>query len=341
VAGRAKIEDVARHAGVSKATVSRVLNRPELVSAATVKRVRRAMEQLEFTPNRHARALNGFRNPTVGLLFFEELRDLFVNPFWGAAAATVYESLAARGIDCSVIALGSAGYGAERFSSHSSFEQFLQTRNVDGFVLVGNVGADQEADLASMETPVAMWGRPSVPGSTLTYVDSDNLSGSTEAVRHLLGLGRRRVGLITGGPRLVASRDRRDGYLRALSDQGLPVVDTLVVDGDFTSASGRRAMAELLDADPGLDAVFASNDEMAIGALGLLRDRGMTVPDDIAIIGFDNTAAASAPDVNLTTMSHAYAEVGSALVEAVVRGMAGEKPSSRLIATSLVRRATA
>lgn len=335
------IADVAARASVSEATVSRVLNRPEIVSELTITRVRAAMEALKFRPNRYARALNGFRNKTVGLLFFDEMRELFRNPFWGEATSTVYEQLFQAGFECSLIALGEHATAGERFRSGDDFVEFLDSRSVDGFVLVGNVSAAHEELVLCSQTSSVMWGRPRNPSLGIASVDSDGVEGAALAVQYLSEIGRRSIATITATMETSAGRDRFDGYVRGLDSAGRSPRADLIAHGDFSAGSGRAAMAALLATGEPIDAVFVASDEMALGAIQLLQDRGLRVPEDIAVVGFDNSPHVGGGRVRLTTVAPPYAAIGAELVAALVRTMDGEAAGSRLLTPSLILRESA
>lgn len=334
--GKVTIEDVARHAGVSPATVSRTLNRPELVVPEVQDRIRRSMTELRYQPNRHARALGGLQTRTVGLLFFQDLWDLVVNPFWAAATSTVYDHLLERDFDCNLIALGPAIMAQPRFSTTEGYDQFFRTRNVDGFLLVGAVPPREQEYFAHSDIPAVMWGSPSEGSTDLLHCDSDNAAGAAAAVDHLVARGRRRIGMILGDMSLVAAQHRRDGFVGALESHGLPVDPRQIVEGDFSRASGAAAMGQLLDRDTGIDAVFAANDEMAVGAIMAIRERGLRVPDDIAVVGFDNATLPEGQPLVLTSVSPAYDLIGAELVAALEDRITGRPHESTLIPTHLV-----
>lgn len=294
------------------------------------------MSDLDFQPNRHARALGGMTSKTVGLLFFKDLWDLVVNPFWGMATSTVYQHLLRRDLDCNLISLGEAVASNERFQTAAQFEQFFRTRNVDGFLLVGPVSEQHEEFFARSEIPSVMWGRPSMEGSALVYCDSDNAAGAALAVDHLVERGRRTIGSIVGDLELASARDRYDGFVSAMARHGRPVSDSLLARGDFSRQSGVEAMNALLDHNPDLDGVFAANDEMAVGALQALSARGKSVPSDVSLVGFDNATLLDWQNPRLTSISPSYDKIGEELVTGLLNLMNGQAHSSRLIETSLV-----
>ncbi len=333
--GKVTIADVAKLAGVSPATVSRTINRPELVVADVQARIVRAMSDLDYQPNRHARAMGGVQSRTVGLLFFRDLWDLVVNPFWAMATSTVYNSLLAREIDCNLISLGGTA-ASERFRSAEAYEVFFRTRNVDGFLLVGPVSREHEEFFSRSEIPAVMWGRPTSTESRLLYVDSDNVAGAASAIDHLVQRGKRVIGTITGDMQIISARDRYEGYVWALGRHGQRLDPSLVESGDFSRSSGAAAMLRLLEARPDIDAVFVANDEMAIGAWEIINASGRRVPEDVAIVGFDNATLPEWRDISLTSVSPSYEAIGESLVAGLAQLMAGEPAESRLIETRLV-----
>ena len=335
------ISDVAAYAKVSKATVSRILNRPEIVGPELTVRIKQAMHDLDFQPNRHARALSGVTTKTVGLLFFNDLWDLVLNPFWGMATSTVYNYLVLNNLDCNLIALGEAITSSERLSTRERYSDFLQTRNVDGFLVVGNVKPQQEQHLASSSAPVVLWGMPSLEPSGLTYVDTDHRQGARIAVDFLVAAGRTRVATITGDLSLAAARDRFEGYRQGLDAHEIQPLDALIAHGDFRRESGAAAMRQLLERGEPIDALFVANDEMALGALEVLNERKISVPDDIAIVGFDNVTLPRFGERRLTSVRPQYEVIGELLVSGLIALMRGDEVQSRLVPPTLASGDTA
>jgi DNA-binding LacI/PurR family transcriptional regulator len=229
--------------------------------------------------------------------------------------------------------------------------RYLGGGHVDG-ALAFSVHDDDELPsiIRRAQVPAVFGGRPGWPGATagpaVPYVDCDNRGGAREAVRHLLSLGRERVAHIAGPRDQTSAMDRMDGYQDVLLDAG----PGLIAQGDFTEESGARAMAELLEQRPDLDAVFAANDLMASGALRVLRERGLRVPEDVALVGFDDmTSIAEATDPPLTTVRQDIEGMGRLMVRLLMRVLnadeaepgAGSAPGSVITPTELVRRASA
>jgi DNA-binding LacI/PurR family transcriptional regulator len=184
-------------------------------------------------------------------------------------------------------------------------------------------------------------GRP-LDGRPVCYVDADNLGGATTATEHLLAQGRSRIATITGPMDMVAGQDRFAGFQAALREAGRPVDQDLVAEGDFTEAGGTRAMTTLLERAPDLDAVFVASDVMAVGALRALREAGRRIPDDVAVVGFDDAAVAQTCDPPLTTVAQPLGDMTALMVDLLLRRIedGDDDVESRVCDTVLVRRAS-
>jgi DNA-binding LacI/PurR family transcriptional regulator len=197
---------------------------------------------------------------------------------------------------------------------------------VDGVLLVSVHADDPLPDLvAQLEIPAVISGPRSV-GETLPSVDSDNYAGARSAVEHLLQRGRRRISHITGHLDVYGAQRRVDGYRDALRDAGLAVDERLVEVGDFTEEGGRRAMARLLERAPDVDAVFAGSDVTAAGARQVLRETGRRIPDDVALVGYDDSAIARHMDPPLTSVRQPIEEMGRAMIDLLLTEIADHRP---------------
>jgi DNA-binding LacI/PurR family transcriptional regulator len=329
--------DVAARAGVSKASVSRALNQPELVGDDVRRRVARAMTDLNYQVNRHARALNGSPTKTVGLLLFEDLSSIVLNPFWGVATSAVYNQLVDSGLDCNLIAIRDGWLESERFPTPDAYRQFLRTRNVDGFLVVGLLLPEFEMYLGDSGIPTVVWGTPSRHSDDITYVDVNHKLGAVSAVDHLFARGCQRVATITGDSSAsMAARLRYDGYLEALVTRGQRTDLRLVAHGDFKREAGSRAMKELLSRAPDVDGVFAANDEMALGAIDAILDANLRVPQDIAVVGFDNAAVLTPRTLKLTSIEQPFEAISATLVTALHDRMRGARAKSAVLPAELV-----
>ncbi|MFI1721665.1 LacI family DNA-binding transcriptional regulator [Streptomyces sp. NPDC020489] len=333
-APRPTLEAVAERAGVSRATVSRVVNGGDGVREPLVERVRRAVEELGYVPNQAARSLVTRRHDAIAVVVAEPESRVFADPFFALQLRGISKELTAH--DNQLVLLLTEGR-----DDHARVGRYLAGGHVDG-ALVFSLHLDDPLPglIQGAGIPTVFGGRPGWNGGTgsdVVYVDSDNRGGAREAVRHLVGLGRTRVAHITGALDQTSAVDRLEGFRDVLGDTD----PGLVVEGDFTPGGGERAMRELLERCPDIDAVFAANDLTATGALRVLRERGRRVPEDVAVIGFDDMLPiAEQTDPPLTTIRQDIEEMGR-LMARLLLGGAGEASSGVILPTTLVRRASA
>jgi DNA-binding LacI/PurR family transcriptional regulator len=341
-APRPTLEAVAARAGVSRATVSRVVNGGDGVREPLVERVRQAVEELGYVPNQAARSLVTRRHDAVAVVIAEPETRVFADPFFALQLRGISKELTAH--DNQLVLLLTEGR-----DDHARVARYLAGGHVDG-ALVFSLHLDDPLPglIGRAGVPTVFGGRPGwgEGGPDPVYVDSDNRGGARDAVRHLVGLGRTRVAHITGPLDQTSAADRLAGYRDVMGDAG----PHLVAEGDFTPAGGERAMRALLDRCPGLDAVFAANDLTASGALRVLRERGRRVPDDVAVIGFDDmVAVAEQADPPLTTVRQPIEEMGGLMARLLLGRLKGESTAPGaadrapgvILPTTLVRRASA
>ncbi|MFE9776089.1 LacI family DNA-binding transcriptional regulator [Streptomyces sp. NPDC005931] len=342
-APRPTLEAVAARAGVSRATVSRVVNGAEGVTDALVERVRRAVDELGYVPNQAARTLVTRRHDAIAVIVAEPETRVFADPFFARQLRGISKELTAH--DNQLVLLLTEGR-----DDHARVARYLAGGHVDG-ALVFSLHLDDPLPglIRQAGVPTVFGGRPdwSDGRDGAVYVDSDNRGGARDAVRHLLALGRTRVAHITGALDQTSAVDRLDGFRDVMVDAD----PRLVVEGDFTAGGGERAMRELLDRCPDLDAVFAANDLTAAGALRVLREHGRRVPDDVAVVGFDDMVPlAEQTDPPLTTVRQDIEGMGRLMARLLLRGLdrggasqddVGGAPSSVILPTTLVRRASA
>ncbi|MGW7576890.1 LacI family DNA-binding transcriptional regulator [Streptomyces sp. NPDC054765] len=312
---RPTLEAVAALAGVSRATVSRVVNGGAGVRAAVRERVREAVTELGYVPNSAARSLVTRRTGAVAVVIAEpECRD-FSDPFFGRQLRGISHELAAADTQLLLMFV-------EHRGDYARIGRYLSAGHVDGALMFSLHRDDPLPAMAERAgLPAVYGGRPDRAGADRVprplYVDTDNRDGARQAVRHLLGRGRRRIAVITGPLDQNSAVDRLDGYRDAL---GTARPDPrLIADGGFTAQGGERAMAQLLDAAPDLDAVFACSDLMASGALRTLRARGRRVPDDVAVVGYDDLEPAAWADPPLTTVRQDVEEMGRLMARLLLR----------------------
>ncbi|HEY0189019.1 MAG TPA: LacI family DNA-binding transcriptional regulator [Cellulomonas sp.] len=324
---RVTISDVARTAGVSVATVSKVLNSRYGVAQATTARVLEVIDELGYESSLVARSLRSHRTHVIGILV-AEFEPFSAEILKGAAAAVSdagYELLAYTG------GRQSGGTGWER-----RYLSRLSGTLIDGAVLVTPTVLDADAGV-----PVVAVDPHTGPTGPPT-VDSDNLAGAVLATQHLLDLGHRRIGFVAGRPDLESSRLREAGYRQALVEAGIAVDEELIRVGDYRMESARGPVAELLALPDRPTAVFAANDLTAIAALDVAHEAGIAVPEALSVIGFDNVPEAAGATPPLTTVRQPIQQMGAAAVTMLVALLDGQTPESTHVRlpTTLVRRAS-
>lgn len=312
------LEAVAAHAGVSRATVSRVVRGTPGVRAEVRERVQRSVAVLGYVPNSAARSLVTRRTEAVGVVIAEPETRVFSDPFFAQQLRGISRELSARHTQLLLMLL-------EQRADYDRIGRYLLGGHVDGALMFSLHRDDPLPAMARASgLPTVFGGRPGWPGAEQApgplYVDNDNRGGARKAVRHLLERGRRRIAVITGPLDQTSAIDRLDGYLDVLGRQSAD--PALIAHGDFTVAGGERAMSELLDRSPRPDAVFASNDLMASGALRSLRSRGLRVPADIAVAGYDDLEPAAWTDPALTTVRQDVQEMGRMMADLLLRLLA-------------------
>ncbi|MGI9825409.1 LacI family DNA-binding transcriptional regulator [Agromyces sp. Marseille-Q5079] len=324
------LEMVAARAGVSRATVSRVVNGSPKVSPDVAEVVREAIAALNYVPNRAARSLASRRTQAIALVVPESTSRVFNDPFFATLVQGVGLALAPTEYTLSMLIESETGSEKTR--------RYLLGGNVDGALVASHHTGDHSYAHVSRSLPVVFGGRPLDPTESVTHtVDVDNTHGAEIATQHLIDRGRRRIATIAGPQDMPPGVDRKRGWAIALERAGLP--DDAVEYGDFSPASGAIAMRRLLERHPDLDAVFAANDQMAIGAYSAIADAGRSIPGDVAIVGFDDDRYASTSMPPLTTVHQPSLEMGAEMARTLVRIIEGEEvASSTLLPTSLVIR---
>ncbi|MBB6475309.1 GH1 family beta-glucosidase [Sphaerisporangium rubeum] len=330
-ARRPTLEAVAARAGVSRSTVSRVINGEATVSDEFRATVMQAVDELGYVPNSAARSLVTERTDGVALIVPDAPWTRGEDPAFSVVVRSAGHALEEAGKHVTLVLAGSS-------RSRSRAESYVAGGQVDGAVLLpGPAGDPLRAALLRTGVPVVALGRSASPGA-MPYVDADNTGGAVAAVRHLLSAGRRRVAMIGGPLDSVAAQDRLTGYEQVLAEQDRRPMIAL---GSFSRTSGAEAMRRLLEDDPELDAVFAANDLMAIGALSVLHETGRRVPDDVAVIGFDDIDAAAFTIPPLTTIRTSMHDQARAAIRLLLRHIEGGPAGSVILPTDLIIRSSA
>jgi DNA-binding LacI/PurR family transcriptional regulator len=338
-AGRPTLDEVAARAGVGRGTVSRVVNGSPQVSPESRAAVEQAIAELNYVPNRAARALVTQRTDSVALVVSESEARVFGEPFFAGIIRGVSAVLAETPLQ---LWLAMAQSPAER----DRVNQHLTAQHVDGVLLLSLHDDDPlPYRLADRGLPAVLGGRPAwmLRGSApISFVDVDNAGGAMLAVNQLLAGGRRIIGTIAGPQDMGAGLSRLDGFCRAMREARLPITGDLVAHGDFSEESGAAAMRQILSRRPDVDAIFAASDLMAAGAMRVLKERGRRIPSDVAVVGFEDSVVARQTEPPLTTVHQPVEEMGREMARLLLDRIRGDNGAGSVILdTHLVRRASA
>lgn len=328
---RPTIYTVAQQAGVSISTVSRVLNNHPRVKAENKAKVLQAVEALEYQPNASARGLAANTTGTIAVVF-----PKLSGPFFSALIHGAESAATDSGYHLLIYGASGATLGTDNQTLG------MLTTKVDGLILASSgVSRCYIRDLQRQNLPVVVLGQEPPGSGTVDSIQPDNVGGAEKIVTHLIEHGCRRIAMINGPASRTHASDREHGYRKALRDHGLPCCDELVVAGAFDENSGYTAMQHLLQQDPGPDAVFAASDQMAIGAMAAIHESGLRVPEDIALVGFDDIETAQYTHPPLTTVHQDMFRQGQLAVRmllARINGVESTAETQRLPTTLMIRR---
>jgi len=322
------IHDVARRANVSKSLVSMVIRGGQGVSAKSRTAVLKAIDELGYRPNIIARSLVQRRTRILGVMI-PDLR----NPFFSDIVSGIQE----RAREFGFRVLFNTGERQPDLEE-GAIEGLLELR-VDGLILAAPRVEDEVISRAARWVPIAVLNRDA-PDDSCDSVTNDNIAGAGLAVEHCAALGHRRIALIEGGAG-IAAQSRREGYLRAMRRLGL-ADNILIAEGAHTEEGGRKGVVQLLRTEPFPTAIFASNDLCAIGAMDALEEAGLRIPEDVSLVGFDNTTLAALRHVSLTSIDQPGGDMGRFAVERLAERIDGERidPRHDVVTPSLVVRST-
>ncbi|TVR18910.1 MAG: LacI family transcriptional regulator [Anaerolineaceae bacterium] len=308
---RLTLEKIAELAGVSRATVSRVVNGHPNIRTEVRERVQKVIDETGYEPNRAARSLASNRSNIIGV--FKPLvggTDLFIDPYYPKLINGISHECNQLDYVLSLFIF------RNREEERTKFNQIINSGLVDGLILTASVADDPYVPILQKRgVPFVMVGRAPYDSSA-SFIDADNIGGASTAASHLIRTGYKRIACISPESRTTVGQDRLGGFLKAFEDRQVPINRELIVEGDFTFASGVSAMRQLLPLKP--DAVFAGSDAMALGAMQAIQEAGLKVPDDIAVVGFDDFPAASNAVPPLTTIRQPVEESGSMAVRTLV-----------------------
>lgn len=329
---RLTMADIGRLAGVSVSTVSRALNNHPNIPQETRERILEIARQHDYHLDARAQNFRLRRSQTIATVFpyRGESRRLISDPFYLEITSAIIDALGDHDYDMILarVPADDADWSL----------RYAMNRRVDGLIIIDR-GVDDPGieTLRRSSTHFVVWG-PTLPNQTCVSVGCDSVTGAVMAVRHLAGLGRRRIGFIGGHGGMVETYLRRQGYEQGLQEVGLPVDERLVIYTDFSPQAGHAAMTELLDREPGLDAVFICSDFMALAALEVLRGHGRSVPADVSVIGYDDISLAAHYSPRLTTVRQQIQRGGQLMVSHLFDLMEDKPVESVVMPVELVVR---
>lgn len=328
----ATIEEVAAAAGVSRSTVSRVVNGSTAVSPSALESVRRAISELNYVPNRAARSLARRQTLAIALVVPEDTTRFFGDPFLASVVSGINSRISRSEYVLNLfIASDDAG---------DKTTSYVRGGSIDGAIIVSHHTSDTFIDRIAAAVPVVYGGRPVRVRENAYYVDVDNIQGGREATAYLIDRGHRRIGTITGPLTMPAGIDRLEGFREALAAAGLR--EEAVEDGDFTADGAAGAMRRILARGDRPDALFVASDLMARGALSVLDAAGLRVPEDVAVIGFDDSPVATSVAPHLTTVRQPSFAQGEQMAAVLLDMLGGRDPQHvTLLDTELVIRESA
>jgi DNA-binding LacI/PurR family transcriptional regulator len=328
------ISDIAKLAGVSKSTVSRALNNSPLIGQETRERIQAIAKKNDFKINMPARRLSLKQSSTIAFVTHAYHKDFSVADLFGLEImGGVSQGLYAHGYDMLVV----------HVNPHETewAHQYLDTGRVDGFVLMTSTRKQYHIDaLLEMDAPFIAWGAPPTDARYCS-VTGDNLNGGRIATEYLIGLGRKRIAFIGGPPDELEVQHRFEGYQEALLASKRTVEPTLVAYGDFSNTSGAVAVEQLLTNAPDLDAVFVNSDLMAIAAMDVIREHGRRVPEEVAVIGYDDLSIAEHSNPPLTTVRQNIPLAGRMLAENLINYLETGTVTNATIPVELIVRKSA
>jgi len=329
--GKLQMEDIARLAGVSTSTVSRALNQSSLVNAETRERIEQLARSLKYSVNVSARNLRMQRNRTVAVVlpFDAATRQHVSDPFFVSMLGELADALTAQGYDMLLSRID-----AEQLNLAGDLPA---SGRAIGVILIGQWHHhDQINDLAARQSPIVVWGAH-LPQQLYCTVGSDNIAGGKLATDHLIANGCRRIAFF-GDVDLPEVGHRFEGYQRALAEHGLGGGPELIHHTPFVDGSARRAVAAMIERQTAFDAVFASSDLLAMEAISAARDRGLNIPNDVAVVGYDDIVLARYCHPALTTIRQPVATGAEQLVDALLKLVGGERPAPKILPAELIVR---
>jgi LacI family transcriptional regulator len=329
------LNDIAKIAGVSRATVSRVINNHPNVRQSVRDQVQKIIDETGYQPNLAARSLASQETKLIGLVIPRGIHGFFTDPYFPRLVEGISQACNQYGYSFSL-----SLFHNEK-EERELFPKVTRKGFLDGIIVQATgLGANISPPISEWNIPYVFAGRP-VEAPDVSYIDVDNIAGAYSAIAHLAQLGHRKIATVTGALNTSVGRDRLEGYQRAVRERGLEADDSLIVEGDFTEFGAYYATKRLLQNNLP-EAIFCASDTMAIGVMKAIRDEGLLVPDDIALVGFDDLLPATLTVPQLTTVRQPVRRFGFKAVEILIDIINnGPQPPRRIMfGTELVIRGT-
>lgn len=313
------IIDVAKKAGVSPSTVSRVISGHPRISAATARKVKEIMQELGYYPNVMAKSLVSKTTQTIGLLLPRSADQLFLNLFFSEVIRGVLSQSARSGYDLMMTT------GSTEREEVEVVTRLVRGHRVDGIILLYSRDADPVIEFLSEQNfPFVLIGR-SEDHPDILSVDNNNVQAAYDVTAHLIARGHKRIGFVSGPPNLIVSRDRLEGYRQALMEFGLETRSEWIVEGEFLQESGYRAMSFFMSLPERPTALVVMDDTVAFGVLSGLNELGYKVPGDLSLVGFNNIPLAELASPPISSVDIGIYQLGYSASQALIRAIKGER----------------
>lgn len=325
------IDQVAKLAGVSRATVSRVMNGSAHVSPERVKAVQRAIKELSFTPNSTARRLAGGKSGLIALLIEESSEEFFTNSFWGEVVKGFSEKIREAGMHPLMLIQPKSGTEESLFAT-------LQAGQMDGLAIFGWHKPVKVLEKLLDPKMAVVFGGDFGGSKKYPCVDVDNVRGGYLAAQHLIESGCTNILVITGDLTLQSARDRLSGYEKAIYEAGLKIDEKLIVHGDYTQIKAESIVRQALRSKRKFDGIFAANDLSAVGAIQMLLQHGISVPEQVKVIGFDDSPVATNGILPITSIRQPIKELGVEVALSLLEILSGHQVGDKILGVKLVKR---
>lgn len=327
----ATIDQIAESAGVSRATVSRVLNGTAKVSPATLKAVNKAIAKYKYVPDSTARRLAGGRSGLTVLLMEETNEEFFLNPFWGQIVQGFSAKITESGMHPILLI-------HPKSANEESLFATLKASKVDGIAIFS-----WHRPLKSLEKVIdpktaIVFGGDLGSSKKYPYVDVDNVKGGKLATDHLIEVGCKNIVTITGDLRLQSGRDRLEGYEKSLIKAGFKINENLILHGDYTQSKAEELTRQLIKSKIKFDGIFAANDQSAVGVINILLQNGIDVPKKVKVIGFDDSPISARNNPAISTIKQPIRDLGAEVASSLLEIIKGKEVKNKTIDVKLIKR---